>query len=44
VLAYNADPATPEHDAVALLDLLGQEPAARTAPRATSTDAASSPS
>jgi transcriptional regulator with XRE-family HTH domain len=42
LVAYYAEPATPEHDAVALLDLLGQEPATRTTPRATSTDAASS--
>lgn len=44
LVAYYAEPATPEHDAVALLDLLGQEPATRTAPRDTSTDAASSAS
>ncbi|GAB3004081.1 helix-turn-helix transcriptional regulator [Streptomyces pseudoechinosporeus] len=44
LVAYYAEPATPEHDAVALLDLLGQEPATRTAPRDTSSDAASSAS
>ncbi|WP_328370194.1 helix-turn-helix transcriptional regulator [Streptomyces sp. NBC_00457] len=41
LIAYYAEPATPEHDAMALLDLLGQEPATRTAPRDTSSDAAS---
>ncbi|WP_327394067.1 helix-turn-helix transcriptional regulator [Streptomyces phaeochromogenes] len=31
LLAYNAEPGTPEHDAVALLDLLAHEPASRPA-------------
>lgn len=31
LLAYNAEPGTPEHDAVALLDLLAHEPASRSA-------------
>ncbi|MEU2265466.1 helix-turn-helix transcriptional regulator [Streptomyces olindensis] len=44
LVAYYAEPATPEHDAVALLDLLGQESTTRTAPRHTSTDAASAAS
>ncbi|UFQ99751.1 helix-turn-helix transcriptional regulator [Streptomyces sp. Go40/10] len=41
LVAYYAEPATPEHDAVALLDLLGQESANRTASRGTATDVAS---
>jgi hypothetical protein len=42
IVAYYAEPATPEHDAVALLDLLAQEPATATPPRDTSADTSSS--
>ena len=34
LLAYHAEPGTPGHDAVVLLDLLAQEPARRAGPRA----------
>jgi transcriptional regulator with XRE-family HTH domain len=44
LVAYHAEPSSPEHDAVALLDLLAQEPtAAARAPHDASSDAASSP-
>ncbi|MGW1024818.1 MmyB family transcriptional regulator [Streptomyces sp. NPDC002577] len=43
-IAYYAEPGTPEHDAMALLDLPAREPAGATASRDASTDAESSPS
>jgi transcriptional regulator with XRE-family HTH domain len=41
LLAYNAEPGTPEHDAVALLDLLAHEPASRPATPGTASSASS---
>ncbi|MFI6375693.1 helix-turn-helix transcriptional regulator [Streptomyces sp. NPDC050546] len=44
MVAYHAEPATPEHDAVALLDMLGQEPSTAAARHDGSADAPSAPS
>ncbi|MDH6214365.1 helix-turn-helix transcriptional regulator [Streptomyces pseudovenezuelae] len=44
LVAYYAEPATPEHDAVALLDMLAHEPVTATTPPHAGTDAAASPS